>query len=328
MTVFNIGEIHSSTPHLFADLAELLLLLGLNGKEKLHKNDLMAIREHSALSVDEADEDARQTTLEHSASTIDRHEKQLEDVWTQLNYREGAFAQYYPFLVARDELCLQAQTLEHRIYRLLLCCSRLRSFGLGGLPQRWARAFTHLSKAAMQGLLPPQSTAKIFDANSDDRRTYYGTNLRQALQVLGKDLGILQINEAECNNASSSGDAGLDLIAVLTQDDGAAVNFSILGQCGAQEKEWPSKTLEAHSISIRNYFQIQFDYPSVMFTPVCFRNSDGSWVNNRFTNGIYLADRLRITNLIDCQNIIPDLVSQNWFNDFEREYSQVKLPDT
>ncbi len=326
---FEIGEIHPNTPHLFADLAELLLLVGSIGRSSLHKNDLEELLNNGSISPEESDDEdeAEQEASETNISTAERTgriERQLEDAFTQLDYRANALSDYYPFTVEGELLVLKdALSEKHRVYRLLLACSRLRSFGRKGLPQRWAKNFAKLSKIAMEALVPTMAETRIFDANSDDRRDYYSTDLRIALTKLGNDLGVLVINEVECNNAGSSGDAGFDLIATIKFDDGAATNFALLGQCGAQESGWPSKTLEAHSINLRHYFQAQFDYPSVMFTPVCYRAATGEWVNNKCANGILLADRLRILSLIEAHNQWAVLVQLPWFNEFEQEFVNV-----
>src|SRR5690606_2938131 len=121
------------------------------------------------------------------------------------------------------------------------------------------------------GMVPAHATVRIFDANSDDRRDYYTTDLRKALKILGRDLRVIKVNDDQCDKAGSAGDGGLDLVAVVDFDDGASNAFALLGQCGAQETGWPKKTLEAHPMRLRNYYQMQLDHPAVMFTPVCFR---------------------------------------------------------
>ena len=323
MKTFEVGELHPNTPHLFADLAELLLLVGYNGRTKIHSNDLEKLLNDKTINSDELDgEEEAQQAETSSASINSRQDRQIEDVLIQLSYRSGAFADWYPFSLNGDTLCVSTNLNEkQRVYRHMLACSRLRSFGTSGLPQRWAKVFTRVAKLAFEGLAPPKAVTRIFDANSDDRKAYYGTDLRQALPILGKDLGI-SINERNCNKANASGDAGFDLVANLDFDDGAAITFSLLGQCGAQETNWPSKTLEAHSIQLRHLFQVQFEYPSVMMTPVCFRTADGEWVDDKCSNGIFLADRSRILQLIDSQQCVQNLVSQNWFIDFEAEFNQ------
>lgn len=324
MKSFEIGELHPNSPHLFADLAELLLLVGYNGRTRLHANDLETLLTEHIINADEIDEEEELDSAEvSSAERNSRHDRQIEDVLTHLAYRDSAFGDWYPFDVAGGTLEVRsALTDSHRLYRLLLACSRLRSFGRSGLPQRWSKAFTLVARAALIGLAPSTATSRIFDANSDDRHNYYGTDLRHALRKMGNDLGVIHINEAECDKSESSGDGGFDLIANLHFDDGAATAYAILGQCGAQETDWPKKTLEAHALNCRSYFQIQFDYPSVMFTPVCYRTATGEWVNNKSANGILLADRQRILHLIDAQQGTAQIVANRWFTDFEAEFIQ------
>lgn len=324
MTSFNIGDLHPNTPHLFADLAELLLLIGYNGRAQLHQNDLEKLLNEQPIAAEEVDEEDEDAQAEKtSAERNSRQDRQIEDVMSQLAYRAGAFGEWYPFEVKGENLRLHPDlSNNHRLYRLLVACSRLRSFGRKGVPQRWARGFTHVSCAAMRALAPKSAQTRIFDANSLDRQNHYGTDLRNALPILGKELGVLSINEAECANAESSGDGGFDIVTTLNFDDGAATAYAILGQCGAQETAWPSKTLEASPINFRHYYQVQFDYPSVMFTPVSYRLATGTWVNNKCANGVLLADRLRIMNLINLDGTHDQLIAEQWFNDFEAEFSK------
>ena len=325
MTIdFDIGDTHPSSPHLFADLAELLLLTGLNGRTSLHANDLESLISHGNISVDEIDEEEDADKAEKSsAESHSRRDRQIEDVFSQLGYRSSAFNAFYPFAVRRETLLFETPLSdEQRLYRFMLACSRLRSFGRGGLPQRWAKGFAKVSQAALRGLLPEYATTRIFDANSDDRQSHYGSDLRCALKKLGAELGVLSINEDECQKVVSSGDAGLDLIASVNLDDGAATAFAVLGQCGAQEKDWPKKTLEAHPMNLRHFFQMQWNYPSAMFTPVCYRDADGAWVDNKSANGVFLADRSRILTLIAKQNDVAKIVSAPWFGEFEAEFAQ------
>ncbi|MBL4955207.1 hypothetical protein JK635_23995, partial [Neobacillus sp. YIM B02564] len=176
-------------------------------------------------------------------------------------------------------------------------------------------------------LLPAHAQVRIFDANSDDRREYYSTDLREALKVLGQDLRVIGINEKECDNAGSSGDAGLDLVAVVDFDDGASNSYALLGQCGAQEKDWPKKKLEAHSMNYRNFFHMQLDYMGIMFTPVCYRMANGEWTDNQNANGVLLADRVRILKLLELQNQWNEITTAPWFLKFEEEFAAVEAPE-
>lgn len=321
MTNFDIGVLHPNTPHLFADLAELLLVVNYFGRSYLHPNDLEGLLHESIISSEEIDEEDAvnsSTQLRSSADRNSRHDRQIEDVMTQLDYRHGSFKDWYPFEIKEEKFeIFTSLSNKQRVYRFLLACSRLRSFNGRGISQRWAKHFTVASKFALQSMAPVTANTRIFDANSDDRRSYYGTDLRAALKKMGQDLGVLKINHEECEHAGSSGDAGFDLISSLEFNDGAATNFALLGQCGAQEREWPKKTLEAHSIRTNNFFQKLFDYPSAMFTPVSYRSSTGEWVNNSCANGIILLDRKRLLHLLTGQEDI--IVSESWFSEFEEE---------
>ena len=114
---FKIGEIHPNTPHLFADLAELLLLTGVNGKDTIHKNDLEAILLQGTISHEEVDDES--SILDVSETGAERNvksERQLEDVFTQLEYRSSALTEYYPFDISGDELIIKGTLHEkHRV---------------------------------------------------------------------------------------------------------------------------------------------------------------------------------------------------------------------
>jgi hypothetical protein len=317
MTVFKIGELHPNSPHLFADLVELLLLVGDGGRDTFGAGDIEGILRGGTLSTEELDEEEAALALardsgESTAAGASRLERQIEDIMSQLSYRSAAFGNWYPFTLCNGKLALRsAFTAEQRVYRLVLACSRLRSFGAAGRPQRWASGFTRICKLALQGLAPTSAT------------THYGTDLKRALVTLGHDLGVASINVANCETSSSSGDAGFDLVATLDFADGATTAFAVLAQCGAQETGWPKKTLEAHSLRFRHFYQVQFDYPSVMMTPVCFRDASGAWVNGQAANGIFLTDRGRILHLLEIQGHAVPITGYDWFREFEEEFEKV-----
>ena len=329
---FDIGDLNPNTPHLFADLAELVLMVGYNGRNYLHKNDLEGVIDRGVISPEELDEEAdaifiSEAVNETGAERNERRERQLEDVLTHLAFRSNAMEGFYPFQVEGEFLKIRENlTSKHRVYKLLLACSRLRSFKESGINQLWSKAFTSLSKIAMKGLVPNHAEVRIFDANSADRKSYYSTNLKKALKILGKDLAV-RIDEIECDKAGTSGDAGLDLVAVVNFDDGARTSYALLGQCGAQEKNWPQKTLEAHSIRYKNFFHMIFELPAIMFTPVCYRDSDGEWSDVQSANGILLVDRIRMLKLIETQNCWDEIISKQWFIDFESALSSVVAPN-
>jgi hypothetical protein len=185
--IFKVGELLPNTPHLFADLAELLALINFTGRFDLHKNDLLTITAHSSISLTEVEDEEKAIKLEScDAEITDRQERQLEDVWRQLEYRQMSMNELYPFVVQGDTISLKTKlTSIQRVYSFLLACSRLRSFPeAGGVRQQWAKNFAKVSKFAMMALVPNHASVRIFDANSDDRRNYYSTDLRKALKIM------------------------------------------------------------------------------------------------------------------------------------------------
>ena len=136
----------------------------------------------------------------------------------------------------------------------------------------------------------------------------------------------MKINDQECDKAGISGDAGLDLIAIVNFADGAATNYAVFGQCGAQETAWPKKTLEAHPIRFRSYFQTLMEHPAIMFIPVCYRTASGEWYDNQAASGVLLLDRSRILHLLQSQDKWDEIVDLDWFQKFERELEATIAP--
>lgn len=329
MTSFNIGELQVGTPHLMADLAELLLLLDFNGRKTIHRGELSSIISQEAKSVETIDAELLDASRESDAEAHDSLERKLDFIWGQLEFRESTLDDAYPYIVDGDELIMLDNLSDiQKIYCFLTCCSRLRSFNaftnFGSISQKWAKYFTFLCKEAVKSLAPAgkRTSVRIFDVGSPDRHSYYGTDLRDALPILGRDLGVISNNIDNCNQ-TSSGDGGFDIIVDYGFDDNLTSNFGILGQCGAQETEWPTKVLESHSINLRHYFHTNYDLPSVMFTPVFYKQSNGRWVNERHTNGVLLLDRQRIINLIADTSAERRIIHSNWFVNYEISLSHM-----
>jgi hypothetical protein len=268
------------------------------------------------LDLEEEDLDINDAELHDAA------ERRVEDLWTQLEYRYYSFGENYPFIVEGDDLILNTQWTDsrHRVYRFLLAASRLRSFQSSDR-QKWAKIFTKLSAISLRALLPSHAEVRIFDAGSDDRRDFYGTNCRDALANLGKQLAAHQIHHHSIEKMSASGDGGVDLVGVAAFDDQASGCHVIFAQCGAQETEWPTKKLEAHKISLSSYFTLLHDAVSTMFTPVSYRLATGDWVNDRHISGVITLDRMRIMSLLERADGFDELMTDQSFIDFENQFS-------
>jgi hypothetical protein len=322
MMTFEIGVLHKSRPHLLADLAELILVAGYDNLDQLSQAKLELLAKEMPVAGDE--QEAFEENDDHAIDKIEAVDRYIEDCWQLLEYRQVAFGDFYPFQVSGPQLEWKPgqRTDKECAYALLLICSRLRSFKVKGFPQSAAKAFTSVCKEALQTLAPRGAAVRVFDANSDDRRQHYGTNLRLAIKKLAKEIGAHHINEDEIAKIPTSGDMGLDLITSWGFGDMASGAYAIFGQCGAQETEWPTKTLEAHPIKFQGLFTLLNQPDNLMFIPVSYRDSTGNWVAGYRSSGCLLMDRQRILGLINerwaecvdavkvrCEAILPVVVN-------------------
>ncbi|WP_156524475.1 hypothetical protein [Halomonas sp. G11] len=325
---FEIGVLQPNSPHLFADLIEFLAIFDPHGKNEVHKNDIANIVNGLPLSDDDVDSEELLDDSDLSDSgKHDIKEERLEDAWTQLEYRASCFSENYPFQVVGDVIKLNTDwsNPRHKVYRFLLASSRLRSFKPTNR-YHWSQAFAKVSSVALSSLLPDYADVKIFDANSDDRREYYGTDCRDALVRLGDQVSAFKVHEEDIRERDSSGDGGIDLVGVISFRDMAHGAHVIFGQCGAQEENWPDKRLEAHPMGLSNYFQFSHDVITTMFTPVLYRSSTGRWAQGSKVTGVVVIDRLRIISLIEKSNDFEGIALQAYFQNFEAEFEAYSLP--
>lgn len=312
---FKIGEAHRTVPHLIADLVELLLAVKYEGQTRLHHADVSAILANADRSSEELD-------LEESDQQSSQDDIALEDTWEHLEYRAARLGSAYPFKIDGDFIEIRDTfSAEQRVYLFLLTCSRLRSFN-NNFRSIWATAFSELCVFVMRALMPPNAIIRVFDANSNDRKNYYGTDLREALVKLGEDLCAHHIMVDTCKKQSSSGDAQLDIVGVIPFDDAAKGVFAILGQCAAQEKNWPSKRMEAHPANLSGFFNLLPTPSNVCFIPVCYRASNGEWVNEAKATGCLLVDRIRIMSSLTSINACVQITNEPWFSHFETNLPQ------
>jgi hypothetical protein len=305
---FEVGRLEASSSHLLADLIELIAALNFDGRAAYRPDDLISLIEGQP---DFAENEPRNLRAS------------VEDAWLHLEYRAGRFATAYPFTFRTGALRVRGQrTHTARIYRFLLACSRLRSFN-PALRSAWASSFTKLSREVLIQLLPGWAEVRVFDANSDDRRHYYGTNLRKALLVLGKDIAASSVDAAECDAQESSGDAKIDLVGLTKWDDPAPGAHVILGQCAARETDWPTKRLEAHAIGLRAMMSLLHDPVNALFIPVLYRDTNGSWITKTHATGCLLIDRLRIISLLNRRGRLAQLIQEPWFREFEQEFNEI-----
>lgn len=324
MMNFKIGEVAKSSSYLFADLIEILVAINYFEKDAVSKNDIEDTITRNVISAEELD-DEDLFENEDGSSKHNRIEKNIDDAWFMLNHRAAVFNYSYPFIVEDEALKLKKNLSSSQyIYIFILFCSRLKSFTTRGIHQKWAKYFTKLCKYATYGLAPKNSIIKIFDANSDDRKTYYTTNLKQALKILGEDMGAHVIQEF-LEGESTSGDFGIDIVAIYKFEHSIKTgNFVIFGQCGAQGENWHTKSFECHPDKYRHIFPTTAPIIPIIYTPVDFRTADGEWYTRSKATGGTVLDRRRIMRLLHNSHMISTVIKDKYIQNFIAEYNSLK----
>ncbi|KMQ76307.1 hypothetical protein [Marinobacter subterrani] len=322
---FELGELHPGTPHLLADVVELILLVSGGAYVGYTPADVDDLIRDSAIHPEEIKDEEELDSLEDDAEKKLHKQRRIEDLWTHFEFREAHFGASYPFLVSGRSIRLKPQLENsHRAYTFLLACSRLRSFQRSHRG-KWAACFTEICVLASRFMLPGEWSIFNFDANSNDRKTVFGTDAREALICLGGLLKALSVHEEYCRDQSHAGDGGLDVVGVYPFPDEAPSTMAFFGQCAAREDDWPSKTFEAHPESFRPFFSLSQNPLNVVFIPICYRDSTGQWKNIRGVSGNVLLDRKRLLNLIDDDSCLGDIVRTEWFLEFEKIFYKYQI---
>ena len=115
---------------------------------------------------------------------------------------------------------------------------------------------------------------------SDDRRNFFGTNLRDALKVLASFIKETAHVE-RIKMLDSSGDKGLDIVGVKNFSDKERGSLVVFGQCAAKGLGWERKVLEAHPLNFADYITFSNNPINVVFIPAFYRELDGMFPNIR-----------------------------------------------
>ena len=287
---FTVGEVPRTKPFQFADLAELTILVGLTSQ--VSKADLDGLINSGRIDSD-PDPDGEIESRTDSITVASVYVRNAEDCFKQFGYRSGALDEDYPFQL-NDSLLSARPNITNSGYVYLFCliCSRLKSFsGEIGFSQHCAKVFTELSSVALGSSLKNAAEIYIFDAGSADRARFFHTDLRQALKKLAVKLNALPDDDL-IDQQSSSGDGGLDLVAINTLGDTAKGILAYFGQCAAQQDGWPKKTLETKRSAA--FFRMGHPVSNLLYTPVMYRTAAGRWVNDLYSQDCIVVDRLRM----------------------------------
>ncbi|QNM82401.1 hypothetical protein H8M03_10335 [Sphingomonas sabuli] len=315
----DLGRVDKTQPHLFADTLEIVCVATGGPVSATDAMGLIATSVAPAeegLSRDEPDlNDDGVPDEEATSITAERHAIYVEECFRQLEYRGGAFGAAYPFQVDGNLLKLSERYNPLQcLYLFLLYASRTRTFrNTRGLAQELADYFELISRDVLRKLMPSAADVIMFGPNSDDRRKRFHTDLRTALPMLAKFMGMQMAPDWKSEDEAAQGDASIDLVGVQKLDDGQGGWNVFLGQCAAHEKHdsWKKKRAEADLDYHRSRFHTKVRTQSVLFVPGCFRQTNGEWVNKAAADNVILMDRLRILRALQDQD--PAVLSSCWF---------------
>lgn len=294
MIAVNSPSISETKPHLLVDEIEMYLMLFYSG-EHFSKSDLMTILTQDTLP-DESSVSSAESNL--------KFEIKVDTCFRHFEYRAKAFSEFYPFHINQSgNLEKKASTTKTSIYSFLLVASMLGQVCKADstlLAQKFESVCAEALKQWNAGL-----TVKVFGAGSDDRRNYFGSGTREALCKLAEFVSATPIphviekkREDGTYKISHSGDKGLDIVACQPFNDAALGSFSIFGQCASKKEHWWHKKHEASPVNYREVIAFKNDPLNMVFIPVCFRDSNGEWIDEICSTGCLLIDRVRICSML------------------------------
>lgn len=291
--MLNYGMINDKAPHIIADLCEIACFFE---DRPISRSDIeeFIVNKGGAGLLSQLEQDD-----ESGAETNERMQRLTEDAFKHLEYRSVAFGSWYPFSVDHDVVeLLPDQTCEHQIYVNLVCHSRLKMFEKSR-QIRLAAEFEALCCYAMEGLFPSWNVYH-FGAGGRDR-AIFGNKLADAIKELASRLrDDLHSRHVGKISVHDTGDAGIDIVALLEWTDPAEAAPAYFAQCAAQQIVWPEKKFEAHPQSISKYINFFCDPGAILFIPICYRGPDGQWIDAD-GHRVILIDRLRIIELLRLQ---------------------------
>ena len=244
-------------------------------------------------------------------------EADVEDCFTNLQWRQIAFGTSYPFVMAGNGRTFNAPELlsdQQRLYSFLLLCSSLpfteRPYN------SLTDAFERVSLLALRAASPPGSTVRAFGKNETE---YKGAKWER-INTLASDIG----GEGRCNDQTfrdrDTGDGGIDLVAWLPLDDHERRNIpSALAQCACSRSDWSAKQSEISDNRLGNNIAPTHRWLQALFIPHCFRDSTGRWAVPGDVGQTVLFDRLRIVKqlgpsidwaAIDAPQALNDFLAQ------------------
>jgi len=295
-------------PYLLADYIELRCLV--NADRTISKADVWdIIQERRDLGEDTDEFNGNNSDLQDEMASLpalrkDKMALNVDDWFKHLQYRRGAFKEFYPFFLSENGnalSCYKRMTLKHKLYVFLLLSSNL------GYINKWHRnaltsSFEMASSAALQSYLPKEAKVYVFGKNSSNTGRYSG-KLWYKIQKLAQDLKESVICRENEFDPVDTGDNGLDVVGWVPLGDSARGFLTVFGQC-ACTLEWVSKQHSSSEPSWADVITLKAQLNNLIFIPYCFRDATGAWHRERDIKKSILIDRLRMVYLLRKKNTL------------------------
>ena len=241
---------------------------------------------------------------------IDNFDQTWEALSSQFYLRDKTFPDYYPFQFT-DDLLIKKENWSSKnkckLYLNLLVASRLRFLDKTS-QQTMAKKFEKICLIALRGWFN-ELDYKLFSPGSDDRRNFFGTDLREALKKLA--VYIKETPHSTIDKLHHSGDKGLDIVGIRNFSDEERGSIVIFGQCAAKGLGWEDKVNDANAIHFNDYMTFSNKPINIFFIPAFYRKLNGTFPSIRPSENCLLIDRQRIFSMIkeDCLTELPLLDS-------------------
>lgn len=254
---------------------------------------------------------SRDYTRDYIVDTTDKDHKpsdnQIEDAFSQLQWRLNAFGSAYPFKLDdhfRPLIAEEGLSHEQELYVFLLLCANLAFISRDNF-KTLTDAFERMSLAALRRMWPKSARIRSFGKNETD----YAGRKWERLNQLGKNIGGQPCCTEETYRSRDTGDGGIDLVAWLPLDEHEGWNIpSALGQCACSRNEWSRKQSEISNQRLGRHLRPSHPWMELIFIPHCFRDNRGRWAIDGDIGQTVVLDRLRILSNLEAEE---DMVKLN-----------------
>lgn len=295
MSVESLPRESKFETYAWADYIELLCML--NRDREFSKADVIdRIKERRDLG-EGLEEDIASTAS--AAEKKDIHQLRADNFFTHLDYRAGAFGNYYPFEISGDGDLISLKsgiTPSQKLYIFLLVASNLR-YVKEDCRGTITTSFETASHEALKRLLPDYAEVHVFGANELRAGRYTG-NKWAKINLLAKDIKE-EVKVKEYHYMRNDlGDQGLDLVAWIPFEDKAEGLLLAFAQCACTSDDWSRKQSSSSPAAWNSTLTFMVFPLNLAFIPISFRDSSGHWHQPQKIHESIVIDRVRLLFLL------------------------------